>query len=109
MMTVASLVDTNILVYACDERFPQKCAIANEVIRRGIAEQSLVIAHQSIVEFVSAATRQRKGSAPILSWQDAQREVFELFDAFEILYPTEATVRTALMARAAYQLSWYDA
>ena len=28
---------------------------------------------------------------------------------FEILYPTEALVRTALRGAAAYQLAWYDA
>jgi predicted nucleic acid-binding protein len=28
---------------------------------------------------------------------------------FEILYPTEALVRTALRGTATYQLAWYDA
>ncbi len=104
-----SLVDTNILVYACDARFPEKREIANRLILRGLAKGSLRVSHQSIVEFVSAVTRPRKNLPPILPWLETQREVQEMLEAFDILYPTEATLRTALMAAPAFQLSWYDA
>lgn len=40
-MTVASLVDTNILVYRFDARFPRKRQIATELLRTGIAQGSL--------------------------------------------------------------------
>jgi predicted nucleic acid-binding protein len=38
---VAALVDTNILVYRFDNRFPSKKKIATEVLRRGIVEGSV--------------------------------------------------------------------
>lgn len=54
---LAALVDTNILVYRFDNRFPQKQKIATEILRRGILENSIRVPHQAIVEFVSAVAR----------------------------------------------------
>ncbi len=54
---MAALVDTNILVYRFDPRFPEKQRVATEVLRRGIAEDSVRVPHQAIVEFVAAVTR----------------------------------------------------
>ncbi len=48
-MTVASLVDTNVLVYRFDARFPRKRQIATELLRTGIAQGSLRVPHQAIV------------------------------------------------------------
>ncbi len=41
--------------------------------------------------------------------EEARREAEELLSQMEVLYPTEATARTALRGAAAYQLSWFDA
>lgn len=54
-------------------------------------------------------TRPLRGGAPLLSAEEARREAEELLAQFEILYPDETVVRTALRGAAAYQLSWYDA
>jgi len=43
-MAVA-LVDTNVLVYRFDWRFPEKQAIATELLRKGIVEHSVRIPH----------------------------------------------------------------
>jgi len=106
---VAALVDTNVLVYRFDARFPEKQARANELLRRGIAEDSLRVPHQAIVEFVAATTRSLKDFGPLLTADEARREAEELLDQFEILYPNEPIVRLALRGMAAYQLSWFDA
>jgi predicted nucleic acid-binding protein len=106
---VAVLVDTNVLVYRFDGRFPKKQARATEILRRGIIDDSLRIPHQAIVELVSVVTRPLGGSKPLLAPEDAIREVEELLMQFEILYPNEAIVRLALRAMPAYQLSWFDA
>ncbi len=103
-----SLVDTNILVYRFDSRFPEKQAIATALLRRGIADRSLRIPHQAIIEFVAASTRSR-GAAPILEPNDARREAEEMLAQFEVLYPNESVLRLALRGSAAYQLSWFDA
>ena len=105
-----SLIDTNVLVYRFDARYPEKQAIATEALRRGIEDDSLRLPHQAIVEFVAAATRVKASDGlPLLSPEDARREAEEFLSQFDVLYPTEALVRTALRGAAAYRLSWFDA
>lgn len=106
---MAALVDTNILVYRFDPRDARKQKIATDILRRGLAANSLRIAHQSIIEFYAAVTRPLRGASPLLNTADATRETEELLVQFEILYPDEHVVRAALRATAAYQLSWFDA
>lgn len=106
--TVAGLVDTNILVYRYDRRFSAKQKIAMELLREGIADGSLRIPHQAIVEFVAAVTRPVRGHG-ILSRHDALREAEEFLREFPILYPTEPMLRLAIRGYATYQLSWFDA
>jgi predicted nucleic acid-binding protein len=106
---VAALVDTNVLVYRYDPRDPRKQQIATELLRRGIEQRSLRIAHQAIIEFHAAVTRPLRGFGALLDPAAATRETEELLVQFEVLYPTEEIIRAALRASAAYQLSWFDA
>jgi len=106
---VAALVDTNVLVYRFDPRFPEKQRRATDLLRRGIADRTLMLAHQGIVEFVAATTRSLRGSAPLLPPPDAWREAEELLRQFPIIYPDDDVVRTAVRGAGAYELSWFDA
>ncbi len=65
---MASLVDTNILVYRFDARDPVKQRRAREVLRNGLVDDNVVLAHQCIVEFVAAVSRPREelAGAPLL-------------------------------------------
>jgi predicted nucleic acid-binding protein len=107
-MSVAALIDTNVLVYRYDNRFPEKQKIATGILRRGIAEGSVCLPHQAIVEFVAAVARPIRGHV-ILERAEALREAEELLKQFVVLYPNEAIVRTALRGCAAYHLNWFDA
>jgi predicted nucleic acid-binding protein len=104
-----ALIDTNILVYRFDPRFPQKQRTATALLRKGIAEDSIRVPHQAVVEFVAAVTRPLGNDQPLLSLIDARREAEELLIQFTILYPDEALIRLALRGSAAYQLNWFDA
>lgn len=106
---MAALVDTNVLVYRFDPRFPEKQRIATDLLRKGIAEDSIRLPHQAILEFVAAVTRPVAGAHPLLPPGEARREAEELLAQIEVLYPNEATVRTALRGAGAYGLSWFDA
>jgi len=106
---VAALVDTNVLVYRFDARFAKKQRIATDLLRRGIAEDSVRVPHQAILEFVAATTRPIAGKRSLLEPDEARREAEELLLQFTVLYPNAALVRTALRGMAAYQLSWFDA
>lgn len=105
---MATLVDTNVLVYRFDGRDPRKQQMATQRLRAGVADGDLRLAHQAIVEFVSAVSRPIDG-APLLEPAEATREAEDLMVQFEILYPDAALLRLALRGRAAYQLSWFDA
>ncbi len=106
---MAALVDTNVLVYRFDPRFPVKQTAARELLRRGVAQGSLRLPHQAVVEFVAVVSRPLAGGEPLLPPADARREAEELLSQFEVLYPTERVVRTALRGAAAYGLAWSDA
>jgi predicted nucleic acid-binding protein len=106
---VAALVDTNVLVYRFDPRFPRKQRIATELLRAGIADNTIRIAHQAIVEFVAVVTRPVDRGRPLLVLPEAYREAEELLAQFGVLYPNEAIVRNAVRGAAAYQLPWFDA
>jgi predicted nucleic acid-binding protein len=106
---VAALVDTNILVYRYDARFPVKQARATDLLRQGIADNSLVLPHQALIEFVAVVTRPIAGGKALLTAEDAHREVEEMLVQFPVIYPTENTVRVALRGAALYKLSWFDA
>jgi predicted nucleic acid-binding protein len=107
---VAALVDTNVLVYVFDPEEPRKQRTAEALLDRGLQEDTLKIPHQAVVEFVAAVTRpRRRDGKPLLSKTAALREAEEIIAQFEVLYPNESLVRTALRGAAAYELSWYDA
>jgi predicted nucleic acid-binding protein len=106
---VTALVDTNVLVYRFDPRFPERQRRATAVLRQGIAEDSIRVPHQAIVELVAAVTRPLRNGLPLLSADDARREAEELLNQFTVLFPTAGLLRLALRGAAAYQLNWFDA
>ena len=106
---VASLVDTNILVYRCDSSDPAKREGARQLLRMGGKEGSLRLPHQVLVEFVNAVTRGRTGGQSILPHDEAWHQAEDLLKEFPILYPNESVFRTAILGMAAYRLAWYDA
>lgn len=108
---MASLVDTNILVYSFDPRDGAKQRLADEILRNGLFDDTIVLAHQCIVEFVAAVSRPREelGRAPLLPLTDARHEAEELLAEYPVLYPTREVVLTALRGMASYGLSWFDA
>lgn len=106
---VAALVDTNVLVYRVDPRFPEKQKAAIEILRKGIAADSVRVPHQALVEFFAAVTRPLQDGKPLLTVPDAIQETESMLRQFVILYPDDQVLRTALRGMAAYQLSWFDA
>jgi predicted nucleic acid-binding protein len=105
------LVDTSILVYRFDGRDPVKQHRVREVLRNGLLDDSLVLAHQCIVELVAAVSRPREelGRAPLLPFAEARLEAEELVTQYPVLYPTREVLLTALRGTATYGLSWFDA
>ena len=108
---MASLVDTNVLVYRFDPRDPVKQRTAIRLLEQGIAAQTLVLSHQSIVEFVAAVTRPLRNTRDLslLSPADARLEAEALMAQFPVLYPTREVLLTAMRGTATYGLPWFHA
>ncbi len=106
---MAGLVDTNVLVCRYDSRFPRKQALAINLLRQGILDGSLFLAHQVLIEFIAVVTRPIDRGPSLLTVDAAHREVEDLLVQLPVIYPTENTVRTALRGAALYKLAWFDA
>ena len=106
---MSALVDTNVLVYRFDARFPRKQEVATRLLRQGLLEDRVRIPHQALVEFVAAVTRPLPGGGALLSPDEARREAEDLLASFVILYPTDGLFRRAIRGWATYQLGWFDA
>lgn len=108
---MASLVDTNILVYRHDPRDPVKQEVATELLRGGLVAGELLLPHQSILEFVATVIRPRPdlGGEPLLPTELALLAAEDWMRQFPVVYPDENVLICALRGVAAYQLSWFDA
>ena len=85
---MTALVDTNILVYRFDSRFPDKHRLATELLEQGIDDGSIALAHQAIVEFVAAVSRPLADGRPLLEPMDARREAEEFLGEFDVSFRT---------------------
>jgi predicted nucleic acid-binding protein len=72
-MVAVSLIDTNVLVYRFDARFPEKQAIATRLLREGLSTDSVRIPHQAVLEFMAVVTRVRIGAEPLLGQAQGAR------------------------------------
>ena len=108
---MASLVDTNVLVYCFDPCSPAKQVTASNLLYRGLEEQSLVLPHQAILEFVSATIRPRSdlSGESLLAPEVAYREAEGLMRHFPVIYPDQDILNMALRGVSIYCLSWFDA
>jgi predicted nucleic acid-binding protein len=105
---VPALVDTNILVYVYDPRTPGKQERARRLLGEGLKADSLRLPDQASVEFVATVTRPMAAGPPLAAGE-ARREAEHLTAIFDVLYPSDAVVRTALRGAAMYEPSWLDA
>jgi len=105
------LIDTNVLVYRFDSRDVPKQERARAVLRRGISDGSIRLAHQCLLEFVAATTRPLKSldGDSLLSPAEAAYEAEDLERQCEVLYPNAAQFGTALRGWRMYGFSWFDA
>ncbi len=82
------LIDTNVLVYRFDSRFPEQQEIANSLPRERLLDGTARIPHRAILEFVAATTRGGEKNR-LLEPLDARREAEELMAQFPVIYPDQ--------------------
>src|SRR5690242_17662199 len=101
-MTVGSLVDTDVLVYRVDPRFPAKQTRAQDLLEQLVATDEARVPHQALVEFYAVVTRSlRDLGRPLLESSEARREIEMLLLTCTVLYPVEGLLRLALHCKDA--------
>ena len=100
------LLDTNVLVYACDPGEPVKRDQAGRVLRFLEQTGGGRLSVQGLSEFVSATTRRLH---PPLTAAEATQQIERLMSSFSIFDLTPLVVLEALRGVRDHQLSYYDA
>jgi predicted nucleic acid-binding protein len=104
-MSDKSFLDSNIFIYAYDQREPVKQSIADNLIRGLATSGDAVISYQVIHEFFNWALV--KG--PVKMPQDeAQRYLTVTFRPMHIVASSFTLVSDAIRIQDRYRLSWYD-
>jgi predicted nucleic acid-binding protein len=97
-------LDSNILVYAQDDREPQRQARARLLVERAAGSGRCVLSTQNLGEFFNVVTRKIKRD-PL----SAQQRVRELMTFFQIVSPTVDDITLAMAARAEGRFQFWDA
>ncbi|SRR6266702_2288951 len=104
-MSDKSFLDTNIFIYAFDQREPVKQSIANDLIRSLAIGSNAVISYQVVQEFFNWALV--KGPVKMLH-DDAQRYLITTFRSLLTIAPSISLISDAIRIQDRYRLSWYD-
>ncbi len=102
-MNGADFLDTNIVVYAYDDKSPEKQRVARQLLRSGINGRT-VISNQVLAEF--AATMLHKAAPPATN--QALMKALDALAATRLILTDAEMVRRAVEVRAAYGLHFYD-
>lgn len=104
-MTEKYFVDSNILAYARDPRYPSRQQVAQEWMRKLWDEKTGVLSTQVIKEFYSVVTRKFQPAVPR---QLAQAEIRELM-TWRLIETDQTIFETAWSIEARGHCSWWDA
>ena len=106
---MATLVDTNVLVYRFDPRDLRKQEAARRLLADGLARETIRLPHQALMEFVAAVTKPTREGPPLLQPTEAWHEMEKLLTDFPVLYPTDEVLRAAVRGATLHRLPWFDA
>ena len=99
-----TFIDTNVLVYAYDAHEPVKQALAQEILKRGIEDETAVLSVQVISEFFTVVTRRIPNP---LSVEEAE-VVLNLLSILPIVDLDFRMVRRAIEIHRQYGISYWD-
>jgi predicted nucleic acid-binding protein len=96
-------LDTNVIVYANDDRDPLKHDRAIELVTHVIRQRNGVVSTQVLQEYASVAGSKLRQDLDVV-----QRQLLFL-EALEIVPVTPALIRRALELQLRYQINFWDA
>jgi predicted nucleic acid-binding protein len=104
-MNVRSFLDTNVVVYAFGQAFPEKARVAQQLITDGAADKLTVISNQVVQEFINVALR---GFRIAITRSDLESFVVKALFPMMAISSSPTLMIQALRLQAAHQLAWYD-
>jgi predicted nucleic acid-binding protein len=98
-------LDTNILVYSLDPSAPEKCSVAERMVRQAIDKKNAVISYQVAQEFLHVAlTKFRSKFHPA----DLEQFYLTVLRPLMAVHPSTTLFMEALHVHYKYKISWYD-
>lgn len=104
-MNVKSFLDTNVIVYAFGQSFPEKAKIAQRLVAEGAANKQAIISYQVVQEFINVALR---GFRLAIVRSDLESFVLTALFPMMAIGSSPQLVIEALRLQEGNQLSWYD-
>ena len=102
-MKERSFLDTNVLIYTDDAAYPEKQAVAIELLESGWNSSNAVLSTQVLQEYFSAVTRKLGVSA-----ETARRKI-ELLGRLDIVSITPDDILQAIDLHHLHNFSFWDA
>ena|ERR1035437_1736188 len=104
-MSGKAFLDTNIFVYAYDDRDARKHSLAVDLIRQLTVSGDAVISYQVVQEFFNVALTK---SSKKLNHHDAHELLEDVFRPLLAVPSSFSLVSEAIRIQDRYRLSWYD-
>lgn len=104
-MNVRSFLDTNIIINAFGQAFPEKAQIAQRLIKDGAADKNAIVSYQVVQEFINVALR---GFRLAIAKPDLEMFVLTALFPMMAISSSPSLVIEALRLHSANQLAWYD-
>ena len=104
-MSAADFFDSNILVYAFDQRDPRRSAIAQDLLARAQREHSAVISAQVVQETLNVLMRRL---TPPMSAANARKVLDHILVPLWRIHPSAALYARGLGLQERYGFSFYD-
>jgi predicted nucleic acid-binding protein len=98
-------LDTNVIVYAFDQKETKKSRIAQSLIAQGAADNRAIISYQVIQEFVNVVLR---GFRVSITSSDLESFLFSALFPMAAISWSPALTMEALRIQAAHRIGWYD-
>jgi predicted nucleic acid-binding protein len=105
-MSARFFLDTNIFVYAFDDKSPAKAKKAAQLIRRAVDTGEGIVSYQVVQEFFNVALR--RFSRP-MNVAEAEQYLITVFRPLMAVHSSPAIYSNALQIAGKHRLSWYDA
>ena len=104
-MSAANFFDSNILVYAFDQRDPRRSSIAQDLLARAQREHSAVISAQVVQETLNVLMRRL---TPPMSATNARKVLDHILVPLWRIHPSAALYARGLGIQERYGFSCYD-